>query len=46
MFRVTVLAGFKMPPHKHPNLEHIMLLSGVFGFRIGEQLDETRVKPI
>jgi quercetin dioxygenase-like cupin family protein len=45
-FRVKVPAGFKMPPHKHPNLEHVAVLSGVFHFGMGEQLDETNVKPM
>jgi mannose-6-phosphate isomerase-like protein (cupin superfamily) len=45
-FRVKVPAGFKMPPHKHPNLEHVTVLSGVFHFGMGEQLDEAKVKPM
>ena len=35
-----------MPPHKHPNLEHVTVLSGVFHFGMGEQLDESKVKPM
>jgi quercetin dioxygenase-like cupin family protein len=45
-FRVKVPAGFKMPPHTHPNLEHVTVLSGVFHFGMGKELDETKVKPL
>jgi quercetin dioxygenase-like cupin family protein len=43
-FRVKVPGGFKMPPHKHPNIEHVTVISGAFHFGIGEQLDEAKVK--
>src|SRR5919109_103566 len=45
-FRVKVPAGFKMPPHTHPNIEHVTVLSGVFHFGMGKELDETKVKPM
>jgi hypothetical protein len=45
-FRVKVPAGFKMPPHTHPNLEHVTVLAGTFHFGMGEQLDESKVKPM
>ena len=43
-FRVKVPGGFKMPPHTHPNIEHVTVLSGAFHFGMGEQLDEAKVK--
>jgi quercetin dioxygenase-like cupin family protein len=45
-FRVKVPAGFKMPPHKHPNVEHVTVISGTFHLGMGEQLDERQVKPM
>jgi mannose-6-phosphate isomerase-like protein (cupin superfamily) len=45
-FRVKVPAGYKMPPHKHPNIEHVTVISGTFHFGMGEQLDESKVKPM
>jgi hypothetical protein len=27
-FRVKVPGGFKMPPHKHPNIKHVTVISG------------------
>jgi quercetin dioxygenase-like cupin family protein len=45
-FRVKVPAGFKMPPHMHPNIEHVTVLSGTFHFGMGKELDETKVKPM
>ena len=45
-FRVKVPAGYKLPPHKHPNIEHVTVLSGTFHFGMGEQFDESKVKPM
>ena len=45
-FRVKVPAGYKMPPHTHPNLEHVTVISGTFQFGMGEQFDESKVKPM
>jgi mannose-6-phosphate isomerase-like protein (cupin superfamily) len=45
-FRVQVPAGSKMPPHTHPNLEHVTVLSGTFHVGMGKQLDERQVKPM
>ena len=45
-FRVKVPAGYKLPPHKHPNLEHVTVISGIFHFGMGEQLDESKVEPM
>jgi quercetin dioxygenase-like cupin family protein len=45
-FRVKVPAGYKLPPHKHPNIEHVTVISGTFHFGMGEQLDESKVKPM
>src|SRR5688500_9826987 len=36
-FRVKVPAAFKMPPHRHPNIEHVTVLSGTFQLGMGEQ---------
>jgi quercetin dioxygenase-like cupin family protein len=41
---VKVPGGFKMPPHTHPNIEHVTVLSGAFHFGMGDQLDESQVK--
>ena len=45
-FRVKVPVGYKMPPHKHPNIEHVTVISGTFHFGMGEQLDESQAKPL
>jgi quercetin dioxygenase-like cupin family protein len=45
-FRVKAPANFKMPPHRHPNIEHVTVISGTFHFGMGEQLDEAKVKPL
>jgi quercetin dioxygenase-like cupin family protein len=45
-FRVKVPAGYKMPPHMHPNIEHVTVIAGTFHFGMGERLDEGNVKPM
>lgn len=32
-------AGYEIPPHVHPQLEHVTVLSGAFGIGSGESLD-------
>lgn len=46
--RLKVPAGFKIPPHTHPNDENVTVLSGSFNIGTGETLDESkgaRIKP-
>jgi len=45
-FRVKVPAGYKLPPHTHPNIEHVTVISGTFHFGMGEQFDESKMKPL
>jgi quercetin dioxygenase-like cupin family protein len=38
--RLRFPAGYRIPAHAHPQIEHITVLSGVFNIGMGEVLDE------
>lgn len=40
--RVMVPAGYKIPPHFHPGIEHVTVLSGSFFMAQGEKWDESK----
>lgn len=40
--RLKFPAGFEIPPHYHPALEHVTVLQGTFNFGMGEVLDRTQ----
>jgi quercetin dioxygenase-like cupin family protein len=40
VIRLKFPAGYKIPPHTHPNDEHVTVISGAFHFGLGAQFDE------
>src|SRR5258708_20218863 len=40
--RLKVPAGYKVPPHTHPNDENITVISGTFNIGMGDKLDEKK----
>ncbi len=40
--RLSIPAGFKAPPHWHPNIEHTTVISGTFNLGMGDQFDKTK----
>jgi quercetin dioxygenase-like cupin family protein len=40
--RLRFPAGYRIPAHSHPAIEHITVLSGVFGIGMGDELDISR----
>ena len=40
--RIMVPAGYKIPPHFHPGIEHVTILSGSFFMGMGETWDESK----
>ncbi|HYR69045.1 MAG TPA: cupin domain-containing protein [Candidatus Dormibacteraeota bacterium] len=40
--RAMVPAGYKIPPHFHPGIEHVTVLSGSFFMGMGETFDESK----
>jgi quercetin dioxygenase-like cupin family protein len=46
--RIRMPAGFTVPPHMHPNVENVTVLSGDFGVGEGDTADKeksTKLKP-
>jgi quercetin dioxygenase-like cupin family protein len=39
--RVALPDGYTIPPHTHPGIEHITVLSGTFHFGMGEKFDKS-----
>ncbi|MSR63017.1 MAG: DUF4437 domain-containing protein [Planctomycetes bacterium] len=42
--RVKLPDGFKIPPHTHPKVEHITVISGTFNFGMGDTFDASATK--
>jgi quercetin dioxygenase-like cupin family protein len=40
--RVMAPAGFKIPPHWHPGIEHVTVVSGAFFMGMGDTWDESK----
>lgn len=39
--RLWMPDGYKIPPHIHPKIEHVTVISGAFNFGMGEKFDQT-----
>jgi hypothetical protein len=39
--RLWLPDGFKIPPHWHPKVEHVTVISGTFNLGMGEKFDQT-----
>ena len=46
VFRVKVPDGYRVPPHTHPKVERITVISGTFHIGMGEKFDEKATKPM
>ncbi len=40
--RVKVPDGYRIPPHTHPKVEHVTVISGTFHLGMGETFDDTK----
>jgi len=40
--RLSFPAGYKVPPHWHPNIEHTTVISGTINLGLGDKFDETK----
>lgn len=40
--RISLPAGFKIPPHWHPAFEHVTTISGAFHMALGETFDKSK----
>lgn len=44
--RVKLPAGYKIPPHWHPAIEHVTVLSGAFHLGMGDKFDESKMQAL
>jgi uncharacterized protein (TIGR02246 family) len=42
-FRLKVPAGYRIPPHTHPVIEHVTVVSGALSIGRGEQWDDSKL---
>ena len=41
--RISMPDGYKIPPHSHPAVEHVTVISGTFQIGMGEKFDESKL---
>jgi quercetin dioxygenase-like cupin family protein len=46
VYRLKVPAGYKVPPHTHPQDENVTVISGAFNIGMGSTFDETNGKAL
>ena len=46
MFRLKFPANYKVPPHRHPGIEHITIISGTLNIGMGETFDTGKTTPL
>jgi hypothetical protein len=44
--RIKLPAGYQIPAHWHPAIEHVTVMSGTFNLGMGEKLDRSMTKPL
>ena len=44
--RLKFPAGYKVPAHSHPAIEHVTVLSGAVNFGMGDKFDASQLKPM
>lgn len=42
MIRLKFPAGYRLPAHSHPAIEHVTVISGMFHMGVGDKLDTSR----
>jgi quercetin dioxygenase-like cupin family protein len=46
MFRLKFPANYKVPPHWHPGIEHVTIISGTLNMGIGDTFDMTKSRAL
>lgn len=44
--RLRFPAGYRIPPHFHPAIEHVTVVQGTFLVGMGERFDDAKLKPL
>lgn len=42
--RIRLPDAYKIPPHTHPKIEHVTVISGTFNFGMGDKFDQSATK--
>lgn len=45
-FRLKFPANYKIPPHSHPAIEHVTVISGTFHMGVGDKMDTSKTMPL
>jgi hypothetical protein len=45
-FQLKFPADYKIPPHWHPAIEHVTVISGTLNIGTGDKLDAAKTKPL
>jgi hypothetical protein len=46
VFRVKAPDGYRIPPHTHPKMERVTVISGQFSIGMGDKFDEQALQPM
>lgn len=46
VFRALLPDGYRIPPHTHPKIERITVISGTFNIGMGERFDVSKTQPM
>ena len=44
--RISMPDGYKIPPHTHPKVEHVTVISGTFNFGMGDKFERAKTRPM
>ena len=44
VFRIKAPDGYRIPPHTHPKMERVTVISGTFNIGMGKKFDQTATK--
>ncbi len=44
VFRAQIPAGYKLPPHRHPDERSVVVLKGTYWSGVGEDFDQAKMK--
>src|SRR5215472_6409330 len=46
MFRLKFPANYKVPPHSHPGIEHVTIISGTLNMGTGDVFDPSKTRAL
>ena len=46
MFRLKFPPNYQVPPHSHPGIEHVTIISGILNMGIGDAFDKTKTRAL